>query len=322
MSPALRCAILDDYQRVALSSADWTSLDAALDLTVLSEPLAGVDETVAALADFDIVVAMRERTAFPAAVLDRLPRLRLLVSTGMRNAAIDLAAARANGTVVCGTAGLITPPVELTWALILGLARQLIVENTAMRAGGPWQSTVGADLAGATLGLIGLGKIGARVASVGQAFGMDVLAWSQNLTAEQCASHQVELAPSLAELMRRSDFASVHLVLSARTRGLVDAAALAEMKPTSYLVNTARAAIVDQAALVEALRAGRLAGAGLDVFDVEPLPADHPFRTLPNVLSTPHIGYVTRDSYRLYFGDVVEYIHAFLGGQPIHVLEP
>jgi phosphoglycerate dehydrogenase-like enzyme len=322
VSSALRCAILDDYQRVALSSADWSSLDGAVDVTVMPEPLTGADETVAALADFDIVVAMRERTAFPAAVLNRLPRLRLLVSTGMRNASIDLAAARVNGTVVCGTAGLTTPPVELTWALILGLARQLTTESAAMRSDGPWQSTVGADLAGATLGLIGLGKIGARMAAIGQAFDMDVIAWSQNLTAEQCAEHEVELASSLADLMRRADFASVHLVLSARTLGLVDAAALAAMKSTAYLINTARAGIVDQAALVEALQAGRIAGAGLDVFDLEPLPPAHPFRALPNVLATPHLGYVTVDSYRLYFRGAVEDIEAFISGQPIRVLVP
>jgi phosphoglycerate dehydrogenase-like enzyme len=330
VSQALRCAVLDDYQQVALASTDWSGLAGRVDVTAFSAPTTSVplgadpdraaDETVTALADYDIVVAMRERTPFPAPVLARLPRLRLLVTTGMRNASIDVAAAQANGVLVCGTDGSSTPPVELTWALIHGLARNLVAENTGLRNGGPWQVSVGSDLAGATLGLVGLGKIGARAAAVGRAFGMDVVAWSQHLTADQCAEHGVRLAPSLHDLLRESDFASVHLVLGSRSRGLIDADALAAMKPTAYLINTARAAIVDQPALIEALRRGRLAGAGLDVFDLEPLPLDHPYRTLPNVLATPHLGYVTRGNYELYFRGVVEDIAAFLDGRPLRQL--
>jgi phosphoglycerate dehydrogenase-like enzyme len=238
----------------------------------------------------------------------------------MRNAAIDLAAASAHGVTVCGTASRSEPPVELTWALILGLCRHLVPETAAFRSGGPWQSTIGTDLAGATLGLLGLGKIGSRVATIGRAFGMNVLAWSQNLTADRCDAVGAALAPSLPDLLAGSDIVSIHLALSPRTRGLVDAAALAAMKPSALLVNTSRAAIVDTAALIAALDSGRLAGAGLDVFDREPLPGDHPLRTLPNVLATPHLGYVTAGNYRRYFTEAVEDIAAFEAGAPIRVL--
>ncbi|WP_236051415.1 D-2-hydroxyacid dehydrogenase family protein [Nonomuraea cypriaca] len=312
----LRCAVLDDYQGVALGLADWSRVRA----TSFRERFTDQDDLVAALGDHEIVVAMRERTPFPAELFERLPNLRLLVSTGMRNAAIDLAAARARGVTVCGTGSTSTPPVELTWALILGLVRNLVPEATAMRTGGPWQSTLGADLHGRTLGLLGLGKIGTRTAEIGQAFGMDVVAWSENLTKERAAAHGVRLAPSKDALLSGSDIVSVHLVLSDRTRGLIGERELSLMRPTAYLVNTSRAAIVDQAALVSALRAGRIAGAGLDVFEVEPLPADHELRTLPNVLATPHLGYVTELNYETYFREAVEDIDAFLAGSPIRLL--
>ncbi|MEV5122156.1 D-2-hydroxyacid dehydrogenase family protein [Streptomyces decoyicus] len=315
-----RCAVLDDYQDVALSMADWSALAGAVDVRTLRQPFRSEDEVVAAIGDCEIVVAMRERTPFPASLLARLPRLRLLITSGMRNAAIDLEAAARHGVTVCGTASNTEPPVELTWALILGLARNVITESAAMRAGGPWQSTVGADLHGRTLGLLGLGKIGTRVARIGQAFGMNVTAWSQNLTAERAAEEGVHASATKDELLETSDFVSVHLVLSDRTRGLLGADELRRMRPTAYLVNTSRAAIVDQPALLRALRENWIAGAGLDVFDHEPLPADHPLRTLPNVLALPHLGYVTRRNYEGYFQQAVEDITAFLAGSPIRQL--
>ncbi|MFI0710802.1 D-2-hydroxyacid dehydrogenase family protein [Streptomyces inhibens] len=315
-----RCAVLDDYQGVALSMADWPSVADAVDVRTLRQPFRSEDEVVAAIGDCEIVVAMRERTPFPASLLARLPRLRLLITSGMRNAAIDLEAAARHGVTVCGTASHTEPPVELTWALILGLARNIVTENTAMRTDGPWQSTLGADLHGRTLGLLGLGKTGTRVARIGQAFGMNVVAWSRNLTAERAAEAGVRATATKEELLETSDFVSVHLVLGDRTRGLLGADELRRMRPTSYLVNTSRAAIVDQPALLQALRENWIAGAGLDVFDHEPLPADHPLRTLPNVLALPHLGYVTRRNYEGYFQHAVEDITAFLAGTPIRQL--
>ncbi|MFB8239987.1 D-2-hydroxyacid dehydrogenase family protein [Kitasatospora purpeofusca] len=316
----LRCAVLDDFQGVATTIADWSPVADRVEVVAFREHPASVAELVATVADFDIVVTLRERIAFPAEVFERLPRLRLLVASGMRNSVIDHAAARAHGVTVCGTASSSTPPVELTWALLLGLARGLVEESTALRSGGPWQSTVGADLAGRRLGLLGLGKIGARVARVGLAFDMDVLAWSSNLTGERAAEVGVRRAGSKEELLRESDFVSVHLALGARTRGLVGAPELALMRPDAYLVNTSRAAIVDQEALLAALAAGRIAGAAVDVFDQEPLPAGHPMRTAPRLLATPHLGYVSRDNYRRYYGEAVEDIAAFLAGAPVRVL--
>ncbi|MFI9359093.1 D-2-hydroxyacid dehydrogenase family protein [Streptomyces lydicus] len=315
-----RCAVLDDYQGVALSVADWTPLADAVDVRTLRQPFRSEDEVVAAIDDCEIVVAMRERTPFPASLLARLPRLRLLITSGMRNAAIDLDAAARHGVTVCGTASNAEPPVELTWALILGLARNVVTENTALRAGGPWQSTLGADLHGRTLGLLGLGKIGTRVAHIGLAFGMDVVAWSPNLTPERAAEAGVRAAAGKEELLESSDFVSVHLVLGERTRGLLGVGELRRMRPTSYLINTSRAAIIDQPALLQALRENWIAGAGLDVFEQEPLPVDHPLRTLPNVLALPHLGYVTRRNYEGYFQQAVEDITAFLAGSPIRQL--
>ncbi|MEU9793371.1 D-2-hydroxyacid dehydrogenase family protein [Streptomyces sparsogenes] len=316
----LRCAVLDDFQGAALGSADWTPVLDRVEVVSFSEHFGTEDELAAALADIDIVVTLRERVAFPASLFARLPKLKLLVASGMRNSVIDYAAAGRHGVTVCGTASSQTPPTELTWALILGLARGLVVENTALRTGGPWQSTVGADLHGRRLGLLGLGKIGSRVARIGQAFGMEVTAWSRNLTRERADEVGVALAGSKEELLASSDVVSVHLALSDRTRGLLGAGELALLKPTAYLVNTSRAAIVDQDALLDALGRGTFAGAAVDVFDIEPLPADHPLRTAPRLLATPHLGYVTRDNYRRYYGEAVEDIQAFLDGSPVRRL--
>ncbi len=316
----LRCAVLDDYQEAATTLADWSPVADRVEVVTFTDHLPDEDPLAARLADFDIVVTLRERLSFPASLLDRLPRLALLVASGMRNSVIDYAAAARNGVTVCGTASSGTPPVELTWALLLGLARGIVPENTALRTGGPWQSTLGADLHGRRLGLLGLGKIGSRVARVGLAFGMDVVAWSRNLTDERAAEVGVRRAVSKEELLAGSDFVSVHLALGDRTRGLIGAPELALMRPTAYLVNTSRAAIVDQDALLDALHAGRIAGAGLDVYDTEPLPEDHPLRTAPRLLATPHLGYVTRGNYATYYGEAVEDIAAFLDGSPVRVL--
>lgn len=314
----MRCAVLDDYQGVALSCADWTRLD-AVEVSVLRVRLADEDAVAAALAGFEIVVIMRERTPFPASLLARLPDLRLLVTSGPRNAAVDLAAAAEHGVTVCGTGSGSHPPAELTWTLILGLARHLAQETRSFRSGGPWQSTLGNDLQGATLGLVGLGKIGSLVARVGIAFGMDVAAWSPHLTAERAAEVGVR-AVSKEQLFRESDFVSVHLILGRTSRGIVGASEIDAMKPTAYLVNTSRAGLVDTAALRTALREGRIAGAGLDVYDEEPVPPHDELRTLPNVLATPHLGYVTRSNYESYFQEAVEDIAAFLAGSPIRTL--
>ncbi|WP_433283804.1 D-2-hydroxyacid dehydrogenase family protein [Pseudonocardia sp. CA-142604] len=316
----LSCAVLDDYQDVALRTADWSSLADAVDVEVFHEHIDDEDALVETLGKHEIVVIMRERTPFPRSVLARLPQLRLLVTTGMGNASVDMAAAAEQGVVVCGTGGLMPPTAELTWALLLGLARSVPAETASLRAGGQWQRSVGTDIDGSTLGVIGLGRIGRHVAKIGQAFGMDVVAWSQNLTAEAAAGAGVRLASSKEELLEVSDFVTIHLVLSDRSRGLLGAPEFARMRPTAYLINTSRGPIVDEDALVDALRAGRIAGAGIDVFAVEPLPADHPFRSLPNVLATPHLGYVTRKTYDIFFREAVEDIAAFVAGSPVRKL--
>lgn len=314
----LRCCILDDYQSVALSMGDWQKLYPTVTTVAMSRHLEGL-ALHDALQDCDIVVAMRERTPFDAALFAQLPRLRLLVTSGMRNSAIDLAAARARGITVCGTSSRSEPPAELTWALILALNRHLILENGMLRSSGPWQSTVGGDLAGRTLGIIGLGKIGSRVARIATAFDMKVIAWSPNLTDERAAESGA-LSVNKQELFERSDICTVHLVLSAETRHVVGARDIARLGPHALFVNAARAGLVDTHALAAALAAGRIAGAGIDVFDMEPLSHDHVFRILTNVLATPHLGYVTRSNYEVYFREAVEDIWAFLQGAPIRVL--
>jgi phosphoglycerate dehydrogenase-like enzyme len=277
---------------------------------------------VAAIADCEIVVIMRERTPFTRQLFDRLPNLKLLITSGMRNAAIDLAAARERDVLVCGTASSSEPPAELTWALILGLARQLVKEHNSIRSRGPWQSTVGLDLYGRQLGLLGLGKIGSRVARVAQAFGMNVMAWSQNLKEEQASALGVKLATSKSEVFQSSDIVSIHLVLGERTRNLVGEAELKLMKKDALLINTSRPQIVDERALQTALRNNWIAGAGIDVFVNEPLPVNDPWRDMPNVLATPHLGYVTGRNYSGYFKEAVEDIEAFLAGKPVRVINP
>ena len=301
-----RIAVLDDYQDVALTMADWSVLDGRASVTVFNDHLAEPDAVVARLEPFDIVCVMRERTPLTRAVIERLPKLRLIASTATGNASIDLEAAEKQGVQVVHTGYSSAPTVELTWALILASARNLIAENAVLRGGG-WQRQIGDDLAGRTLGLLGLGNIGAAMARIGQAFGMKVIAWSQNLTAERAASADAELVTK-EELFRQADIVSIHLRLSGRTRGLVGAAELALMKPTARLVNTSRGPIVAEPDLVAALEGGKIAGAAIDVFDQEPLPPDHAFRSLPNLLATPHIGYVTRGLYERFYRDTVQNI--------------
>jgi phosphoglycerate dehydrogenase-like enzyme len=315
-----RVAILDDYQNVAMGLADWKSLPAGTEVVAFRDHLHEPDAVAKRLADFDVVVAMRERTAFPRALLEKLPKLRLLVTTGMRNASIDVKAAAEGGITVCGTSGVPYPTAELTWGLLLALFRRIAVEDRATREG-KWQTTLGLGLNGKTLGVIGLGTLGSRVARYGKAFEMEVLAWSQNLTAKRAAEVGATLVGK-DELLRRSDVVSIHLVLSDRSRGLVGARELGLMKRTAYLVNTSRGPIVDEAALIRALQDGTIAGAGLDVFEPEPLPLDHPFRKLPNTVITPHLGYVTEETYRVFFGHALEDVQAFLRGAPVRVLKP
>ncbi|MFG1667856.1 D-2-hydroxyacid dehydrogenase family protein [Streptomyces sp. Y7] len=314
----LRIAVLDDYQHVARKYADWDSLKARIE--VFHGAFPDTDTVVSQLADFDVVVAMRERTPFPAEVLHRLTRLKLLVTTGPVNASIDIPAATAQGVVVCRTGYPDAAATsELTWALILAAVRNLPAETRNVREGG-WQLGVGTMLAGKTLGLLGLGRLGSRVAKVGQAFGMETIAWSQNLTAEKAAEHGVT-AVTKSDLFTRSDVLSVHMVLSERSRGIVGAAELDSMKPTALLVNTSRGPLVDEDALVRALRQRKIGGAALDVFDTEPLPRDHVLRSLDNVLVTPHIGYVTEGNYQVFYQHAVENIAAFIAGEPIRVLK-
>jgi phosphoglycerate dehydrogenase-like enzyme len=315
----VRCAILDDYQNVALSFADWSQVSGDIDIKVFNEHLGSADQVIAALKGFGIICAMRERTAFPRAVIDALPELKLLITSGMRNASIDLDAAKARGIVVCGTPGFGNATAAIATGLMLELARRVGYENMRLKAGAVWQSTIGLDLEGLTLALLGLGKLGTRMAEIGRAFKMHVIAWSQNLTPEKCREAGAEYVSS-DELFRRADFLSIHVQLSSRTRGLIGARQFALMKKSSYLINTSRGPIVDEGALLAGLRDKRIAGAGLDVFDVEPLPLDHPLRKLDNVVLTPHLGYVASQNYRAYFAGMVEDIRAFLDGKPVRVL--
>ena len=312
-----RIALLDDYQNIALSMADWSVLSEA-SITVFNHPLGGPAEVAAALRDFNIIGIMRERTPFPRRLLEKLPELKLLVTTGMRNPSIDLDAARELGVTVCGTDGSGHPAAELTWGLILGLMRHIPREDREMRAG-HWQTALGHDLNGKTLGVIGLGRLGSRVAQVGAAFDMEVIAWSPNLTPERAAAADARLV-SKEELLSKADVITLHIVLSERTHGLLGAAEFALMKPTAYLINTSRGPLIDESALVNTLHEGRIAGAALDVYDYEPLPAGHPLRRLANTVLTPHIGYVTTETYRVFYRQMVQDIRAYLDGATIRIL--
>lgn len=318
----VRVAILDDYQRAALACADWRSLGEKVSVESFSDHVEG-DALVDRLAGFDVIVAMRERTRFDEALLSRLPKLRLLVTTAMVNAAIDIAAAARLGITTCGTRGVVGPAAEHAWALLLALMRKIPEEVGNFRTGGQdWQVSVGTGLAGKTLGVAGIGKLGTLVAGYGRAFGMDVLGWSRNATPERCSAIGAGYAASFDELLERSDVVSLHLTLTPETRGIVGARELRRMRPGSVLVNTSRGPLVDEDALIQALRSGAIGGAALDVFDTEPLPPDHPFRTLPNVVATPHLGFVTQETYRIYYGDAVENIAAWLDGAPVRTLKP
>lgn len=316
----LYCAALDDYQDVTRKMGDWRRLAGKVELKSFTRHFDDRDELVAAIKDCAIVIAMRERTPFDRALLDRLPTLRLLITTGMRNASIDLEAATGRGVTVCGTEAWAGTTAELTWGLILGLLRFIPEEAANLRKGGPWQTTVGRDLRGRRLGVVGMGNLGTRVARVGRAFDTPVSAWSRSLTPDKAKALDVDYCAELDDLLRASDIVTIHVVLNKDTRGLIDARRLGLMKPDALLVNTARGPIVDEAALVKALESGRLAGAALDVYGAEPLPADHPFRRLPNVLATPHLGYVTERTYQNYYKGVIEDIEAWLAGAPVRVL--
>jgi phosphoglycerate dehydrogenase-like enzyme len=311
-----RVAVLDDYGSVARGLGPWERLDGRADVDFIAEHL---DDPAARLAPYEVVVAMRERTPFPRALLDRLPSLRLLVTTGMMNASIDFEAARDRGVLICGTGSRGGPTAELTWALVLGLVKHLREEDAAVRGGG-WQQSPGGDLEGKRLGVIGLGRLGRRVAAVGLAFGMDVVAWSANLQASDAAEIGVQRI-ELDDLLATSDVVTIHQKLSDRTRGLLGARELGLMRPDALLINTSRGPIVDEAALLDALTTGSIGGAGLDVFDVEPLPPGHPLRTAPRTLLTPHLGYATEETFRGMFAQVVEDIEGWLDGAPVRVLD-
>lgn len=312
-----RVTILDDYQNVALSSADWSAVSARFELDVVTEHLEA-DGLADRLAQSEVVVAMRERTAFPSELFERLPELRLLVTTGMKNASIDLEAAAAHGVVVTGTGGGGNGVAELTIGMMIALTRHFVEEDAAIRAGG-WQHTIGPGLQGLTLGVLGLGRLGGPVADLANAVGMNVIAWDRSITPERAAQHSATIVDS-DELFATSDLLTIHLPLTDSSRALVGARELALMKPGSYLINTSRGPIVDEGALLGALTAGRLAGAALDVYDVEPLPAEHPLRTSPNTLLLPHLGYVTSDQYARFYADAVEDVVAWDDGTPVRVL--
>lgn len=312
----MRVAVLDDYQKAAHRFADWSALGA--EVAFHHEPLTSTEALVAAVGDCEAIVAMRERTPFTRERLEALPALRLLVTTGMANASIDLAAARERGVTVCGTQSPVSATPELAWGLILSLVRHLPAEAAGMREGG-WQHTLGGDLDGRVLGVVGLGRLGARVAAIGRAFGMRVLAWSSNLDPERARELGAEPVSKRA-LFSTADVVTLHYKLSARSTGLVGPTELSWMRPRSYLVNTSRGQLIDTPALVEALREGRIAGAGLDVYDVEPLPADHPLRTAPRTVLTPHLGYVTKSTYEVFYGQAADDIRAYAEGDPVRVL--
>jgi phosphoglycerate dehydrogenase-like enzyme len=304
-------AVLDDYQNAALESADWSVLRDRADITVFQDHLADPDAVIERLLPFDVVCVMRERTPLPRNVIERLPNLKLIASTGPANASIDVAVAGDRGIAVVHTGYRSDPTVEFTWALILACARHIVTESNSVRSGG-WQQTVGVDLRGKILGVLGLGNVGSEVARIGSAFGMKLIAWSQNMTPEAAKAAGAILV-SKDQLFERADILTIHLVLSSRTRGLVGAAELKKMKPTAWLVNASRGPIVEEQALITALQNKRIAGAAIDVFDIEPLPQSHPFRTLDNVLATPHIGYVSQGLYKTFYEDTVSNIRKWLG---------
>jgi len=314
----IQVAVLDDYQRAALRLADWKSLEPEVQVQSFPEHIADAAELAKLLHVFECVVLMRERTPFPKTLIEKLPNLRLIVTAGMRNAAIDVEAATARGIQICGTETLGYPTAELTWGLIIALARKIPEEWAALRQG-KWQSRLGVGLKGKVLGVIGLGRLGSQVAAIGKAFGMNVIAWSQNLTEAKAAEIGVKRVEK-DELFARADFVTIHLVLGDRSRGLVGPAELARMKPSAYLVNTSRGPIVQEKALIEALKSHRIAGAAVDVFDREPVARDHPYLALDNLLATPHLGYVTEEGYRQIYGEAVEDIRAFLQAKPVRVI--
>ncbi len=315
-----RAAILDDYQNCALELADWKRLDGDVEITVFNDHSDDEEGVAERLADFDIIVMNRERTPMPKSQMEKLPNLKLLVTSGMHNLAIDIAAARELGITVCGTQMVAHPTPELAWALIMSIARQIPKADRSVRDGG-WQNTVGVDLKGATLGIIGLGRLGVPVSTMGNFFAMKVIAWSPNLTPERTAEHDVECV-SKDDLLARSDFITIHMPMSERSRNIIGAVDFAKMKKTAYLINTSRGPLVNEAALIDALETGKIAGAALDVYDIEPLPADHPLRRLKNTVLTPHLGYVSKENYQLTFGQAVEDIEAWVKGDPIRLMEP
>lgn len=316
-----RCAVLDDYQGVALTMADWARVSAEIEVEVFRDKICGHAELARALKNFHILCLMRERTPIPESLISALPNLRLIMTTGSQNLSIDIRAANKKNITVCGTTALSHPTVELTFGLILELARRVGRESESLKSGKLWQDTVGTDLLGKTLGIIGLGRLGSKVAAIGAAFGMNVVAWSPNLTNQRCSEAGVSYA-SKDEIFRTADIVSLHMQLSARTRHIVDAKELAAMKPSAFLINTSRGELVNDESLLEALRGKKIAGAGIDVYAEEPLTATHPFRQLPNVVITPHIGFVTEDNYRTYYGGIVNGIRAWLHNKPTRVLSP
>jgi D-3-phosphoglycerate dehydrogenase len=316
----VRAAVLDDYQNVGLTFADWSPITRDVEVKVFDKPFANQAEVIKALQGFAIIVGMRERTPFPRKVIEALPDLKLLITTGARNNSFDVKACNERGITVCGTGVVGSPTTGIAFGLMLELTRRVGFENARLKAGAPWQVTIGRDLEGLTLGILGLGKLGQRSATVGKAFGMKTIAWSQNLTPEKAQAGGAELVTK-EDLFRSADVVTIHLILSDRSRGLVGAKELGLMKKTSYLVNTSRGPIVDEKALIATLQSKSIAGAGLDVFDVEPLPLDHPFRKMDNVVITPHLGYVSEQNYRKYFPDIVEDIRAWLDGKPVRVVE-
>ena len=318
-APLKRLAILDDYQGVAMAMGPWDKLD-GIEITVFRDTITDPDALAQRLAPFDAILAMRERTPFPRALIERLPNLRLLITTAARNRSIDAAACAERGVVFCGTGSFGDPTTDITWGLILNLMRDIPAQQASLRAG-QWQTSVGWGTEGRTLGVIGLGKLGARAAKVGLALGMKVIAWSQNLTEERAAEVGVTRVDK-ATLLSTADVVTLHLILSDRSRGIIGAADLAQMKPTAFIVNTSRGPLIDQDALIAALKAGTIAGAGIDVFDTEPLPPGHPILSAPNTVLTPHLGYVTQQNYRAYYAGAVEAIAAFNAGAPLRVIAP